>query len=666
MAIKIFNRISSHLEGLRHYGTRKRNQSKRKMNGFLLVGINRYCRSNAQQPWLCIPILLLCLVFTPLVSGSFCVNPSIHSGVIPSVTFQTNEACTAVRGVSSSLRIRNDNGISVILLSGLKIRTNNSYGNSRSLGTNTRAYLSRDNSPWKNLTGKNKEEDKDNKEREGGEMKPGKNKNNETGKANIQQQQGTGNVINRIGKLRKGVVNVVARRIGDFKSEKAKTPNKGSSKWSNPLTARFSKVEKLKSEEQDKKIDAAITSIEDSLSSVRKQLSLNPLTARFGNSEKLQTEEQDEKIDGAITSIEDRLASVRDQLSSNPLTARFGNGEKLQGEEQDEKINAAITSIEDSLASVRKQLSSMSRTDNQNDSKKNNDEKRLDEIRIVMEKRRKALLLEDRRRRNKKRVEMKAKEARQRQAADQVRTVMKQRKEKEKKMKEKIERERAVKKAVESGAKSKVPSEKLKSEKTKSGNNAVKSVLDAFSNTQSFVSNAWESSIQKRARWIPVCRRSRLSPGEVLPVVAGGLDLLVVASKDGSKVHCIANSCPHLGTPLETGPLERRKREIKTIGPQKLNPAGGLSTSSTILPAKDDGREECIVCPLHRTAFALESGEPRGAWCPYPPVIGQFVGAVKPPRDAKLLTFELRVRGNNVEVRINSQVSYKNMDEKKR
>ena len=43
-----------------------------------------------------------------------------------------------------------------------------------------------------------------------------------------------------------------------------------------------------------------------------------------------------------------------------------------------------------------------------------------------------------------------------------------------------------------------------------------------------------------------------IAAGDLVPVEVDGLAILIAADLDG-KIFGIANSCPHLGTPLENG-----------------------------------------------------------------------------------------------------------------
>jgi nitrite reductase/ring-hydroxylating ferredoxin subunit len=194
-------------------------------------------------------------------------------------------------------------------------------------------------------------------------------------------------------------------------------------------------------------------------------------------------------------------------------------------------------------------------------------------------------------------------------------------------------------------------------EKTRSSNplsvaqKLASSVWDG--GTKKIVSTVWDP-IKPQGEWIVVAPKTRISPGEIVAITAAGLDLLLVASKDGSSLHCIANSCPHLGTPLEVGLLDRRPIEPGySFGTTDAEPSILQETDIAKLLTQD-GCEDCIVCPLHKTAFALESGEVRGEWCPYPPILGKVMGAVK-TRES-LPVFEVRTRGKNIEVRLNTPV----------
>lgn len=176
-------------------------------------------------------------------------------------------------------------------------------------------------------------------------------------------------------------------------------------------------------------------------------------------------------------------------------------------------------------------------------------------------------------------------------------------------------------------------------------------------NPLSALQQSWQDSPWRRAsaeEWVSVLPKTRLSPGEVVPVTVGGLDLLVIASStSGNRLYAIANSCPHLGTPLEIGQLVRLPKETPgaDVGSSgdSSSPWTELEVSSIL---QQDGCEDCIVCPLHRTAFALDSGQVRGEWCPYPPVVGKLTGLIK--ESTPVATFDVRVRGKNVQVRMNS------------
>ena len=72
-------------------------------------------------------------------------------------------------------------------------------------------------------------------------------------------------------------------------------------------------------------------------------------------------------------------------------------------------------------------------------------------------------------------------------------------------------------------------------------------------------------------------KSSDIAAGDLVPVEVDGVAILVVADLDG-KIFAIGNSCPHLGTPLENGRL---------------------------------GEGSTIVCPLHKSAFSLETGNLR-------------------------------------------------------
>jgi len=177
-----------------------------------------------------------------------------------------------------------------------------------------------------------------------------------------------------------------------------------------------------------------------------------------------------------------------------------------------------------------------------------------------------------------------------------------------------------------------------------------------FTFAQKFVSGIFNG--RGGEEWVPIVPKTRLDPGEIVPVTVNGIDLLVIASKDGRKLYSIANSCPHLGTPLETGKLVRLPIENSPTPSESLPLRKSFTEQDVATLLAQDGCEDCIVCPLHRTAFALKSGDVRGEWCPYPPVVGKLVGTIK--SQTSVAVFDVRTRGKQVEVRINTPIDLRN------
>ena len=122
-------------------------------------------------------------------------------------------------------------------------------------------------------------------------------------------------------------------------------------------------------------------------------------------------------------------------------------------------------------------------------------------------------------------------------------------------------------------------------------------------------------TIGKKEEWVTVLKSKDIAAGDLVPVEVDGLAILIAADLDG-KIFAIANSCPHLGTPLENGRL---------------------------------GERSTIVCPLHKSAFSLQTGEVVGDWCPFPPILGPLIlGNLAPPE--KVGTFPVRAKGGSIEV----------------
>jgi len=331
-------------------------------------------------------------------------------------------------------------------------------------------------------------------------------------------------------------------------------------------------------------------------------------------------------------------------------------------------LDKSLATLDDSISFVRAKLRDFRL--NKNDESNimfltpEQEEQRLTKIRNDLEIRKQDILEKERNRQKEKDVIERAKAEKLRMAAARAKREQVQRAKNEKKLKTRAQLQKNIFSAAKGEEVNLIIDEGDDDDDDDDDENKILEIQKGrvgafvdgvFEGASTTMSNAWQTirttaSKGEEDEWIPVCPKMRISPGEVYPVVAGGLELLVIGSKDGTRVFCVSNTCPHLGTPLETGMVERRPCP-KVTGPTKST---GLSTDDDTKVSVDDGNEECIVCPLHKTAFSLDSGEVRGEWCPYPPFLGKVMGAVK--AENNLTTFTMRSRGKNLEIKISSTI----------
>lgn len=145
----------------------------------------------------------------------------------------------------------------------------------------------------------------------------------------------------------------------------------------------------------------------------------------------------------------------------------------------------------------------------------------------------------------------------------------------------------------------------------------------------------------EKEEWVVACPKTRVGPGQIIPCSVNGLDIIIFASRDGQRLDAFANACPHLGSPFDLATIERKP--IQQENKRRVDDGTG------------DGCVDCIVCPVHQTAFEIQSGKVQGEWCPYPPMLGNIMGYMKAKQD--LIKFAVRLRGKNVEVRIGTTIS---------
>ncbi|BAZ03508.1 Rieske (2Fe-2S) protein [Calothrix sp. NIES-3974] len=95
-------------------------------------------------------------------------------------------------------------------------------------------------------------------------------------------------------------------------------------------------------------------------------------------------------------------------------------------------------------------------------------------------------------------------------------------------------------------------------------------------------------------------------------------DKAILLLNHNQKIYAVENSCPHMKLPMRKGKIT------------------------------DDG---AIVCPFHRSAFDLETGELK-EWTPFPPGVGKLMGMIS--QQKPLAVFPTRVDEGNIWVGMES------------
>ncbi|BAY60619.1 MULTISPECIES: Rieske (2Fe-2S) protein [Calothrix] len=110
--------------------------------------------------------------------------------------------------------------------------------------------------------------------------------------------------------------------------------------------------------------------------------------------------------------------------------------------------------------------------------------------------------------------------------------------------------------------------------------------------------------------WIQVIAENELPPNERKVVKVENRSILLV--HHNNKIYALENSCPHMKLPLKKGKITE---------------------------------EGAIVCPFHRSAFDLNTGNPT-EWITFPPGINKLMGLVS--QEKAIAVFPTRVENGNI------------------
>lgn len=110
--------------------------------------------------------------------------------------------------------------------------------------------------------------------------------------------------------------------------------------------------------------------------------------------------------------------------------------------------------------------------------------------------------------------------------------------------------------------------------------------------------------------WTKVLSADALASEGRQVVKVGTRKILLV--NHNNQLYAVDNTCPHLKMPMKNG---------------KITENGA------------------IVCPIHRSAFDLGTGEVQ-SWCPWPPVVGKVLSKISPEKS--LPVFPVRVEEGSI------------------
>jgi nitrite reductase/ring-hydroxylating ferredoxin subunit len=114
--------------------------------------------------------------------------------------------------------------------------------------------------------------------------------------------------------------------------------------------------------------------------------------------------------------------------------------------------------------------------------------------------------------------------------------------------------------------------------------------------------------------WTKALRLDELNETPRKVIHLEGAKILVL--KHQEKIHAIAHACPHFKLPLTKGQIS----------------------------------DDCaIICPFHKSAFDLETGDVK-EWSPWPPVVGKVLGKLSSKKTLKV--YPTKIEGDELFIQL--------------